>query len=94
MNAQLATDLLYINQEPDSAEALQLKYHILSGEPDCWCVYIDSHLTDGYNRTFDDFEAANAFYDGVAKGHYAKLVLWTRIGTAVIFRMKGYEVIE
>ncbi len=66
-------------------QIVALMEHVASGAKSVWNVYDDS----GSRGTFDEYDAANAEFDKLPEHHHPVLCLYTRVGTAVIFRYKG-----
>ena len=72
-------------------EAIQLKEHIASGAKSLWFIYIDKQSPSGAAYQYNSYEKANEVFDMTDDTHYVDLVLFTHIGTAVMFRHKEPE---
>ena len=66
-------------------QIVALMEHVASGAKSVWNVYDDS----GSFGQFDSYDAANAIFDTLPPERHPALCLYTRVGTAVVFRYRG-----
>lgn len=74
----------------EDAEDIAMREHIASGAKSEWGVYIHSKFT-GTTYRYDNYDEANEKFNSVPSDQGATLVLYTRIGTSVLFRQKKLE---
>lgn len=78
-------DFFHSSSDDAYHDDVKLKEHIASGAPNVWNV----RRGNEFSETFDNFEAANQCFEASPPQTWASLVLYTRIGTSVQFRVRG-----